>query len=100
MPRQVPAPILTAATGMLSPFFPDLTATRLVEALSASTDPKRPAPMAEALTKAEYGQAVRRSLASVNRDLKTGRLPSIKIGRSVRIPRSAVEALLSTPVEA
>ncbi len=97
MPRQVPAPILTAATGMLAPFWPDLTATRLVEALNASSDPRLPAPLPESMTKAEICQAGKCSLATVNRWLKRGELRSVKVGRLVRVPRSAVEELLSAP---
>jgi excisionase family DNA binding protein len=96
--RTIPAPILTAATGMLSPFFPNLTATRLVEALNASSDPRRPAPLPESLTKAEVCAVGKCSLATVNRWLRRGQLPSTKVGRLVRIPRAAVEALLTPAV--
>ena len=95
MPRQIPAAVLSPVVGLLRPYRPDLTETALVQALEHCVVGVQPAPMPEALTKAEYGRAVRRSLASVNRDLKTGRLPFVKIGRSVRIPRTAVEHLLA-----
>ncbi len=102
--RTIPAPILTAVTGMLAPGYPRLTAVSLVEALDAyfSADPYRPVPMPEALTKAEVCAVGKCSLATVNRWLKRGELPSVKVGRGrlVRIPRSAVEALLAGPVAA
>lgn len=96
MPRQIPAPVLTAAAGMLSPFFPDLTATRLLSALEGTSAPAQPTPLPEGLTKAQVCAATKLSLASVNRRLRDGSLPYTKLGpRLVRIPRTAVERLLT-----
>ena len=97
MPRQVPAPLLAAGVGMYSPYFPDLTANRLYDALVASTDPRTPAPLPESLTKADVCRAGKVSLQTVNRWIATGKLRAVKVGRSVRIPRAAVEELLSAP---
>lgn len=92
--RQIPAPILTAATGMLSPYFPDLTAARLVEALDRPGN-TGPAPLPEAMTKRDVCRVAKISLQTCNRWLRSGRLASVKINRAVRIPRASVEALLS-----
>jgi excisionase family DNA binding protein len=69
----------------------------LVQALERCAVDDSPAPLPESLTKAEVMRCARLSLSSVNRLLKRGELLSRKVGRrSIRIPRAAVEALLST----
>jgi excisionase family DNA binding protein len=45
------------------------------------------------LTKKDVAAFLRRSPASVNRDIKSGRLPCIRIGRSVRIRADVVERI-------
>jgi hypothetical protein len=78
--RQVSAPILTATVAMLSPYCPDLTASRLVEALDRPGI-ERPAPLPESLTKADVVRAGKVSLQTVNRWIATGKLRAVKVGR-------------------
>lgn len=52
--------------------------------------------MSEALlTIAEAGERLRQSRDSIYKLMQSGQLPSLKIGRSRRIPESAVEAFIA-----
>ena len=96
MPRKIPIPLLQAGVGMYAPYIDGLTVSRLEELLEHCAHGDQPAPLPESLTKADVMSAGRLSLSTVNRLLKSGELPFRKVGsRSVRIPRSAVEELLS-----
>lgn len=99
MPRQVPQPILQAMSSMAVQFFPEASPGRLLEALEGLSRPALPDALPQTLTKTQYGTITHRSLASVNRDLRLGRLKFVKIGRSVRIPRTEVERLLAVGQE-
>ena len=96
MKRQVPAPILIAAVALLNPFYPDLTPSRLVEKLESASE--GPAPMPESMTIEEVGRIAKFSRATILRRLNDGTLPCVRVGRLVRIPRAAVEAMLTPAV--
>ena len=51
-------------------------------------------------TIAEYQQITGRSPASASRDIKSGRVPCVKIGKSVLIPCSYFDALEQEAFEA
>jgi excisionase family DNA binding protein len=97
MPHHIPPELAAAMADMVRRYRPDLTPRRIIEILAEVPAPRCPTPMPEALTKAEVCRAGRWSLSTVNRLLRSGALPSRKVGRTVRIPRAAVEALLSEP---
>jgi excisionase family DNA binding protein len=92
--------ILAAATGILQPYCPGLSPTDLVQAITNHRSEKtKPDVLHPAVTYAEFARLAGISLPTVNRLIKRGDLPKIKIGlRSVRIPYVAVEALLNGTV--
>ena len=100
MKNQIPVPIVNAATAMLQPFVPELSATGLVEALThrepTPAEPKFHRP----LTRREAADILQVSINSINRYIRSGLLKAHKIGRRlIRIdPRSLEELLQGTPV--
>jgi excisionase family DNA binding protein len=98
MPRQIPSDALTIAAMVLGKHRPELsTAAALLAALDHPAA-DRPALLPESRTKADVVRAGKVSLQTVNRWIATGKLRAVKVGRSVRIPRAAVEALLTPAV--
>ena len=98
MPKKnVPEAIINAACSMLSPYFPELSAAGLLEALK-HRNPTPAAPiLRKPLTRREAAEFLQVSLASVNRYVKAGTLRAYKIGkRLVRIDPASVEALMQT----
>ena len=98
MPKKnVPEAIINAACSMLSPYFPELSAAGLVEALKhRNQTPAAPA-LRRPLTRAEAAEILKVSVNSINRYVKAGTLRAYKIGkRLVRIDPASVEALLQT----
>ena len=93
----IPAATLNACTALLAPHVPDLSATSLVEALRNHTEGQA-APVTETrpLTRRQAAEMLQMHVSSVNRLLNNGTLRRLKItGRSVRIDRASVEALLA-----
>jgi len=89
--------VLSPVVGLLQPYHPSLTERLLVEALARiDVVPQGPDLLAP-LTKAEVARLGQVSLRTVTRWIERGDLPARKIGRLVRVPRRAVEALLSAP---
>jgi excisionase family DNA binding protein len=91
-----PAPVLDAATTLLSPYMPGLTASMHVAALKgyrpdAATKCKEPPPRMLSLEEAAESLAV--SICTVRRMAKDGRLPGRKVGNLWRIPAAAVKVL-------
>lgn len=99
MPRVIPTPIVNAVTAMLTPYYPELSATGLVEALK-HREPTAAAPtIRKPLTRREAAEILQVSIASVNRYVKAGTLRAYKISkRLVRIDPASVEALLQTQI--
>ena len=95
--KSAPEAIINAATAMLTPYYPELSAHRLVEALK-HREPTTPAPtIRKPLTRAEAAEILQVSIASVNRYIKSGSLRAYKISkRLVRIDPASVEALMQT----
>jgi excisionase family DNA binding protein len=93
----IPPATLNAVTALLAPYVPDVSATSLVEALQAF-NAGDPAPVAATrpLTRKQAAEMLQMHVTSVNRLLNNGTLRRLKItGRSVRIDRASVEALLA-----
>ena len=95
--KQVPEAIINAVCSMLIPYFPELSAAGLLEALK-HREPTGAAPtIRKPLTRFEAAEFLQVSLASVNRYVKAGTLRAFKIGkRLVRIDPASVEALMQT----
>ncbi len=95
--KQVPEAIINAACSMLSPYFPELSAAGLLEALK-HREPTEAAPaIRKPLTRFEAAEVLQVSIASINRYVKDGTLRAFKIGkRLVRIDPASVEALMQT----
>lgn len=93
--KDVPEAIINAVTAMLTPYYPELSATGLVEALK-HREPTNTAPtIRKPLTRFEAAEILKVSINSVNRYVKAGTLRAYKISkRLVRIDPASVEALL------
>jgi excisionase family DNA binding protein len=91
--------IIAAASGLLSPFIPDLTPTRLIAALEAyepDSQAKSPSDqIRKPLSIKEVCKLLSISRPSVYRMKERGDLKFIKIGSLTRIPAEDVERLLS-----
>lgn len=93
--KNAPEAIINAATAMLTPYYPELSATGLVEALKLRAATTAAPTTKKPLTKKQAAEVLQVSLASVNRYLNAGTLRGYKIGkRLVRIDPASVEALL------
>lgn len=95
--KTAPEAIINAATAMLTPYFPELSATGLVEALkhreTASTADA--ATFRKPLTRAEAAEILKVSRPSIDRYIKRGTLRAYHIPpRLVRIDPRSVEELL------
>lgn len=91
-----PTAIVNATVSMLSPYYPDLSASSLVEALK-HREPTAPT-IRKPLTRQEAATILQVSVNSINRYIKAGTLKAHKISkRLVRIDPTSVEALLTTP---
>ena len=98
MPKKnVPDPIVNAACSILSPYFPELSAAGLVEALKHRNPTPAAPTLRSPLTRAEAAEILKVSVNSINRYVKAGTLRAYKIGkRLVRIDPTSVEALMQT----
>lgn len=97
MKKQIPVEIINAATTMLAPYCPELSATGLVEALKHREPTPATQTFRKPLTRNEAADVLQVSIASINRYIKAGTLRAYKIGkRLVRIDPASVEALLQT----
>ena len=95
--RRITPEILAAATGILQPYCPSLSATDLVQAISNHRLEKaKPQTLQPPLTYAQFAQITGLSMPTVHRMAARGDFPKLRIGlRSVRIPFSAVEKILN-----
>ncbi len=89
--------ILTAATGMLQPFIPEITPKGLVSALEAynsnASTPK--VDIQKPMTMQEVATLLGVSLPSIYSYIKDGKLQRVKIGpRLVRITPESVKAFI------
>lgn len=95
--QTIPPATLNACTALLAPHVPDLSAASLVAALRNHTEGQA-APVTETrpLTRKQAAEMLQMHVSSINRLLNAGTLRRLKItGRSVRIDRASVEALLA-----
>ena len=95
--QTIPPATFNACTALFAPHVPDLSAASLVAALRKHTEGQA-APVTETrpLTRRQVAEMLQMHVSSVNRLLNNGTLRRLKItGRSVRIDRASVEALLA-----
>lgn len=84
--------IIEAATGLLQPLAPELTAQNLVEALRQY----EPGQRKRYMTRAEAAARMRISLVTLHRLINDGKVKSVRVTpKAVRIDADSVEALLS-----
>ena len=91
MSQSIPKEISNAAARMLEPYAPGLTAERLAEAITYQPETERE----HLLTRREVAARLRISMPTCDRLLRSGELPKRRIRGAVRIPASAVEAILN-----
>jgi excisionase family DNA binding protein len=91
MSQSIPKEISTAAARMLEPYAPGLTAERLAEAITYQPE----AESERLLTRREVASRLRVSMPTCDRLLRSGQLPKRRIRGAVRVPASAVEAILN-----
>jgi len=97
MKNKVNPEIVNAVTAMLTPYYPDLSASSLIEALKHRETTAAQQTIRKPLTRAEAAEILQVSIASVNRYMRAGTLRSFKISpRLVRIDPASVEALMQT----
>ena len=84
--------VLVGAVALLQRHVPDLTPTTLVNAIRNFDTEGKPhtAEIEKPLSRKEAADLLRVSLVTLDKFIRTGALPSVKIGRHVRIPANAV----------
>jgi excisionase family DNA binding protein len=89
--NSIPPAIAAAVATMTAPYIGDISAGDIQEMLCPHEQKD------QLLTVYEVRDRLRVSTPTVHRMLDDGRLKRIKIGRSVRIPASSVDALINSP---
>lgn len=90
MYQPVPKEIINAAARMLAEYVAGLTPEKLSEAITYQPEPEAE----HFFTHREAAARLRISTVTVDRMLRSGELPKRRIRGSVRVPSSAVEAML------
>ena len=89
--RQIPSAIITAATAILQPYFPELSAAGLIDSLNRQN--KAEQPEQQYFTRGEIASLFKVSRATVDNWIKAGHLKAIKTGRrNVRITADSVKS--------
>lgn len=89
----IPDNIATGVVAMLAPYCPGLTTDRL--SIAVSPAPAEPDLSEELHTRGEAATQLRVSLPTIDRMLRDGELPKLRIRGAVRIPGSAVRKIIS-----
>ena len=99
--KRISPQVLAAATGLLQPFIPEISAENLVTALKNFAIRKQDSIITERLlTRKEASNLLSISIQTLDRYIKSGILRSSKIGpRSVRIDPASVRELLAGGIE-
>lgn len=96
---KISSAVLSAATGLLQPYIPELSPGALIDALKAYD--KKQTGHARPLTRDEAAELLSVSRATVDRYIREGRLQSVRVGRRlIRITSESVDALLTPGAEA
>jgi len=93
MKNEIPKAITGAVLRLVSPYCPTLTETDLQARLTFL--PEETAPHEAARTRKEAARDLNISVVTVDRMLKDGQLPRIRMRGSVRIPQSAISKILN-----
>jgi excisionase family DNA binding protein len=86
--NKIPDAITTAAVRLLEPYCQNLTAEMLLAAVTYR--PEHEEKIEKMLTRRETAQALNVSLPTVDRMLRDGHLPKLRIRGAVRIPARAI----------
>jgi len=89
---EIPSTITTAITSILAPYCPGLTPSELTKRLSFVPGAEEQAE--RLLTRKESAAALAISTITLDRMIKAGELEARRIRGSVRIPHSAVQAII------
>lgn len=82
--------VLAGAVRLLRPYYPELSAEKLINSLKIATEPQ-PEQKEKYLSKQEAASLLHISVMTIHRMLKEGSFPKLKASkRLVRIPESAV----------
>ena len=87
--QAIPSELAVAVATMTAPYLGEITADDVQKRLCNQKEQKE-----ELLTVSDVSDRLNVSLPTIHRMLADGRLKRIKIGRSVRVPSSSVEALI------
>ena len=90
--QAIPEHIIIAASAMLAPYIPNLTPDRIQNRLAFEQEPE---PTERLLTKKEAAAAPSISTDTLDRMIVDGQLDRRKIRGAVRIPQSAVDAIIN-----
>jgi excisionase family DNA binding protein len=96
MKMEIPRAIATAAVGLLQPFCNGLSVDTLHSRLSFQPEKEI---IDEMLSVSEAAYALGVSIPTVNRMFKEAQLRRVKIRGAVRVPRSAIDAVLNGSYE-
>ncbi len=93
MARAIPSQILQSATGLLVPYFPEITPTKLVKAVKTVTgDTEKPEPL---MDKKEAAHLLGVSTFTVQRMIRRGQLQGVRLNNGYwKVhPNSVYEAM-------
>jgi len=90
--------VITAATSLLAPYVPEITATSLISAIKGHQAAQTAAPVFEKpLTRQEAAELLKVSLMTISRYLRSGKLKRIQLsGRTVRIDAASFRKLIGS----
>ena len=89
---EIPQAISTAIMSMLEPYFPRLTATRLVSAIAFEPEQDQPEKLYD---RRETATALHVSTVSVDRLLKEGGLTRIRVRGRVFVRKSEIDRIIN-----
>ena len=88
---RIPDDVLSRIGGALALYRPDITTARLQALLDNTGSLESPIPVGQKLTIPQVAERLAVSTRTVWRMVKDGRLPSVRIGRAVRVPEAALQ---------
>ena len=93
--KTLPEEILTAATAILQPYYPDISPKTLIEALAQYNECRTP--QEKYYTRREVAELFCVYVVTIDNWILDGLLQAYKVGkRYIRIPASSVEKLLES----
>ena len=91
----IPDTILTAATGLLVPFIPELTNKKLLQALKKTTPEVKDPEILRPLTIKQTAELLQVSRCTIHRWIAAGKLRFVRFGdRSIRIAPESIQSMM------